>query len=317
VASSGSAIAHFVGYDLQSLSSPHFLTTVSDLFSRVQNEEFVPTYSGPVIVHCPGWYKAAGNTTVAAIIALSRATDIVCLSDPPPAILEKVKQMSPPPTLHQIPPSCIKVFQSPRSGDQLSDMGLISLFHRQLQNPQQLEPTPISSWRPLAVSIDGQARDFAGILIFGEFPKMYRNMLTKLLNGTIVSIVHVDDEYTLPDVMLGEGDNIPYFVPGPQGFSDLPDPSHSGAVGIGLIRSIDAEKRLFLVVGGLDTTEYRPDRLILVAGGFDVPNWAYNEDSEYEIYARRSGDPNAHSYISQELDESPWVETMQVGNLDD
>jgi hypothetical protein len=146
---------------------------------------------------------------------------------------------------------------------------------------------------------------------------MIPNMLTKLLNGTIVSIVHVDKEYILPDIMLGEGDDIPYFVPGPRGFSDLPDPSHSGAVGIGLIRSIDAEQRLFLVVGATDIADYAPDRLILVAGGFDIPNWAYNEDSEYQACARRSGDPNAHSYISQELDESPWVEKIQVDNLDD
>jgi hypothetical protein len=310
--SSSSDGTHFVGYERQILSSPHFLAAVSDLFSRVRTEVFTPNSSVPIIVHCPGWYQRRGNDMVIRIIALSRATDIVFLSDPPPAVLDKIRHMTPPPACHQIPSNSVRVFQSPRTREQLSDMSLVSYFHRRPQVPQQLELTPISSWRPHAVSYSEQARDFSGILIMGEIPRMYSRLLSKLLNGTLVSIVLVDEEYISPDVMLGEGDHIPYFDPESRGSPDLPDPSHSRTVGLALIRSIDVEKKLLFVLGASNIAKYPSDRLILVACGMNAPSWAYTEDLEYQVYARQSGDTDAHLYLFPESNEVSWVENEAI-----
>jgi hypothetical protein len=173
--------------------------------------------------------------------------------------------------------------------------------------------TPISSWRPYSVSFQEDRKDFKAIVVLGEVPPMYSNMLSRLVNGGLVSVLLVDVDYQSPEVILGEGDELPYFPPSSQGYFELPDPSKTKAVGLVLIRSIDLETKSMLILGASGISQFPPERLLLVSGGMESPGWAYTEDHEYQKYATRSGDEDAHLFLAKSSSGYPWVHVGDEG----
>jgi polynucleotide 5'-hydroxyl-kinase GRC3/NOL9 len=300
-------ISHFVGCGQQVINTPEYLSAVNDLINLIKSNGFKALHRDLIIVHCPGWYLGSGNEVVAKLISIFQPKDIAFLSDPPSTVINRMEQMAARPACHSAVTPSLPSFQSSRTRPQLSDMAMISYFHWQSLHTQKLNLTPISSWRPYSVSFGEKSRDFKAIVVLGEFPLMYSNMLSKLINGSLVSIVLVDADYQGPEVMLGEGDGLPYLPPSSKGYVELPPPPKSKTVGLGLIRSLDVDRKNMLVLGTWGISQLPSEQLLLVSGGMESPGWAYMEDYEYQTYAKQSGDTDAHVFLAKGSSEYPWM----------
>jgi polynucleotide 5'-hydroxyl-kinase GRC3/NOL9 len=300
--------SHFVGSP-NSHDNLHLVSAARDLLHWTSSAD-IDSHSGSIlIVHCPGWYQGCGNEKVANLITSLQASEIVLLSDPPHQVLEAIERRKPLLQCHTLPVNDFKTFHIQRNRSQINEMTTQAYFHRHRRNPRMLEYTPISSWRPLAVSFQDMRRDFSAILIAGQLPPMYPNMLFRLLNGNLVSVVLADPDLDLPNIALGEGDGIPYFEPSSGAHSILFNSEKPRAVGLALIRSIDLDKKIFLVLCPSTISNLPADRLILICGGMPFPDWAYVEDHEYRNYARCSRDPNAQLYLANESEGHPYTDT--------
>jgi hypothetical protein len=190
-------------------------------------------------------------------------------------------------------------------------MRLLSYFHTMPNSKLKHNPTPISSWRPYRVSYCGQSQDFLGVFIFGESPAMYSNAISTLLNGSLVSLLVIEDGAVLEErkVARGEGDGIPYFTSEPQGYSRPFDPAFSKSVGVALIRSIDIETRTFWLLTPANVGTLPRKNTVLAFGGLDNPGWAYLENAHFQQYAGTANSVDVRHILTDLLSESPWVES--------
>jgi polynucleotide 5'-hydroxyl-kinase GRC3/NOL9 len=173
----------------------------------------------------------------------------------------------------------------------------------------------MSSWRPYKLSYDSKGRDFAGIFVFGEAPATYPNALSTLLNGSIVSIIVVDDEATLEDhhVVEGEADEIPFFAATSHGYSKPLDPGSSKSIGLALIRSIDIEKKELLLLTPANVGDLEAESTVLAFGGVETPGWAYLEENHFRETRSDETQESLHLLTDESL-EWPWVQRTEAGD---
>lgn len=170
---------------------------------------------------------------------------------------------------------------------------------------------PISSIRPWIVAYAGQNPGITAILNYGHAP--HPDYLEEVLNGTIVAIVVIEPSLLDPDeIQRTTVEDLPYLPPKDNlGHTPPLDPRRSHCIGLALVRGIDVEAKALQLVTPLHESAIAAimdQRVVLVRGGFDCPDWAYMED----LYSNKDAAAN----LDDDVEERPWVSRQgeqQVG----
>jgi polynucleotide 5'-hydroxyl-kinase GRC3/NOL9 len=306
--------AHTIGLNGYRENTSHYLEAVADLTERYRTEAkgmSVEQLSDfPLIVVCPAWYQGSGVDLNVSLSRAIRPSHLACVGESSPKVMNALQEAAGDAEIQVLQPQPYQSTRPSRTTLELHEMQLLSYFHSGQNSNRDLiwDPTPLSSRRPYHVSYDEESCEFAGIFIFGEIPVMYPKMLSTLLNGSLVSIIAIEDASAFKDTTIcrGEGDNIPYFLAGPKGYTTPFDPKKSSVVGVALIRGIDSTDQTLQILTPIPAqkiAEIAHERLVLAFGALDCPGWAYTEDMYYNEGAKDKGKKQASS-----VEITPWVE---------
>ncbi|KAE9984813.1 hypothetical protein EG328_008214 [Venturia inaequalis] len=291
----------------------HYLDAVRDLLQHYHSLNKGSNQATALIVNCPFWFQASGYDLTVNLTKTLKPSHLLCFASGPAKVLDWVHKAAPTASLERLPPQpFFNINKSPRTAAEVNEMHILSYFHskRSEQKAEKWNALPLAYQRPFDVFYGESSADFAGVFIFGEVPVMYSNMLSTLLNGSIVSIVAIEEASLLDNrgVLCGEDDRIPYFTVGPRGYSVPFEPRKSRTIGLGLIRGIDSKAQTMQIVSPIPAkqiAEIPRNRLVLAFGGFESPGWAYLEETYYQEWAKRQGRTVAGSDVA-----TPWVEEM-------
>lgn len=305
----------------------HFIACAVDLmdtFQRLQAQSR-GVFLAPLIINCPAWYPHSGTDIIAKLIKKLRGlTQIVALSPASVLVAQQLAAAANPIPFHAIDPQPNCAVPPQRTGAELREMQMLSLFHQDEVEGGRLkwDAFPLSSMKPYDLSYDPDAerRNFLGILSLGEVPQP--ELLHTILNASIVAVVYIEDMSVLDEYQIyrGPADYIPYFDGGAAGFTPALDPGKTRLVGLVLIRGIDWVHMHFQVLTAIPEAvlaELDGNRTVLVRGHYDLPGWAVKEDIYVEEHMERQRDKKfAHDTESgPPLEkEVPWV--RKVGPSD-
>ncbi|KAK4143040.1 uncharacterized protein C8A04DRAFT_37766 [Dichotomopilus funicola] len=229
----------------------------------------------------------------------------------------------PPPVFTTLPSQPSEPPSSSRTSLHFRTMQTMSYFHLshppplppplQPPSPPAWNPVPLSTLRPWRARYAGKHRGFRGILCYDHQPAPA--LLAEAINGTVLAVVRLEDRRAALAGLgndaeedesedekenkdrneVGSGNrrnpnpypnptNMP-LIPNPLGLT-LP-PQHTHTLGLVLVRGVDTvrhELQLLTPLAAEVVAGFR-DNIVLVAGRFDTPSWAYSED----LYWRRAG----------------------------
>jgi len=185
-------------------------------------------------------------------------------------------------------------------------------------------PVSLSEIRPWRVRYRGPNRGFVGVLCYDYQPAP--DLLSETINGMFLALVRVDSETafrdliqvnsstkvtdidtdasaeqkekaaTLKGIMFTKREGIP-MIQNPQGRTL--DPRHSRCLGLVLVRGIDSDRGELQLLTPMSKDVLRSgddkhqksegENLVLVAGKFDTPSWAYAEDLHKRAFVSLPG----------------------------
>ncbi|TLD19378.1 Pre-mRNA cleavage complex II Clp1 [Venturia nashicola] len=305
--------AHAIRLDGHKEDMKHFLDAASDLMHHYHSWSKGENQAAALIVNCPIWFQASGYDLTVNLTETLKPSHIMCFASGPAKVLNWVHKAAGTASLEILPPQpYFNINKSPRTAAEVNEMHMVSYFHSDSseQKAAKWNALPLSHQRPFDVSYGEKGADFAGVFIFGEVPVMYPNMLSTLLNGSIVSIVAIEEASLLNnrEVLRGEDDRIPFFTVGPRGYTIPFEPRKSRTLGLGLIRGINAKAQTMQIVTPVPAkqmAEIASDRLVLAFGGFESPGWAYLEEMYYQEWAQGQGRTVTVSDMA-----AAWIEEM-------
>ncbi|KAK4131405.1 hypothetical protein BT67DRAFT_458017 [Trichocladium antarcticum] len=236
----------------------------------------------------------------------------------------------------------------PRTSLHLRTMQTMSYFHLSQTLAQTATAAATQTWDPAPLTALPPYRvryttGFRGILCYDHQPAA--SLLAEAINGTILALVKVESTRAFRDLLLPPNSSPPAFqplttetspttqsktktktktnnktsnkqpeppiplIPNPQGRTL--DPRHSRLLGLVLVRGVDAarhELQLLTPLSRDTVSALDGDELVLVAGRFDTPSWAYAED----LCRRRGGGAGEEGVEDGEEGEAevPWVEML-------
>jgi polynucleotide 5'-hydroxyl-kinase GRC3/NOL9 len=309
--------SHAIGIDGSRENTPQYLDAVQNLLECYRsldgddsldievNSDF------PLIVTCPAWYQGSGMDLNVNLTQALAPSHVVCLGEGPTKAMAALQRAAGSTRLQILQSQPYPTTGTFRTASELREMQLISYFHSEWNNsgPLLWNPTPLTARKPYQVSYGEQGSDFLGVFIFGEVPVMYANMLSTLLNGSLVSLIAIEDDAALDAMELcrGEEDRIPYFAAGDKGYTSPFDPSMSTVIGVALIRSVDSEEQTMQILTPVPPqalAKVPHKRLVLAFGALECPGWAYTEDFYHRDWAKDRLDEG----VGKELKSAPWVE---------
>lgn len=305
--------AHAIRLNGHKEDMEHYLDAVRDLLQYYHSLNQGLDQGAALIVNCPFWFQASGYDLTVNLTETLKPSHVLCFASGPAKVLNWVQKAAATASLEMLPPQpFFNINKSPRTAAEVNEMHILSYFHSESSEKKapKWNALPLAHQRPFDVSYEERSADFVGVFIFGEVPVMYPNMLSTLLNGSLVSILAIEDASALDNrkVLRGEDDGIPYFTVGPRGYSVPFEPRKSRSIGLGLIRGIDSKAQTMQIVTPVPAkqiAEIPSDRLVLAFGGFESPGWAYLEERYYQDWARGLGRTVAISDVA-----TPWVEEM-------
>lgn len=305
--------AHAIRLNGHKEDMEHYLDAVCDLLQHYHSLNRGIDQCAALIVNCPFWFQASGYDLTVNLTKTLKPSHVLCFASGPAKVLDWVQKAASTASLETLPPQpFFNINKSPRTAAEVNEMHILSYFHS--DGSEKTVPTwtavPLAHQRPFDVSYRETSADFAGVLIFGEVPVMYPNMLSTLLNGSLVSIQVIEDASLLgkQKVLFGDDDRIPHFTVGPRGYSVPFEPSKSRTIGLGLIRGINTQAQTMQIVTPVPAKQIAKipsNRLVLAFGGFESPGWAYLEEMYYQEWAKVQGQTMAVSDVI-----TPWVEKM-------
>jgi polynucleotide 5'-hydroxyl-kinase GRC3/NOL9 len=332
------------------LDPVHLIECAVDMFLSQYKPD---TARAPLIINTPGWVQGTGLDIITTLIKHTEPTEIIYMShDGPEETVEHLKSFC-----GSIPfttlPSQAGEYTS-RTALHYRTMQTMSYFH--LKPPSLAVkyhtwgPTSLAEIPPFKVRYRGANRGILGLLCYDYQP--HPSLLAESINGMIVALVVVEDpvafKYLLRDnsseitdiaqlentLITRTPEGIP-FIQNPNGQSLRPELSET--IGLALVRGIDVERGELQVLTPLADTvlsRFGKDghrRLVMVAGKFDTPSWAYTEDFYRKAYgnAQQGGsrevtvaDEDTDEDASEgdheedvgpaarEYTEAPWVEML-------
>lgn len=304
------------------LDPAHLVDCAIDLFTAHYEPE---TAKAPLIINTPGWVQGTGLDIITTLIKHVQPTEVIYMSqDGPEETVDHLNSFC-----GSIPftalPSQTSEYTS-RTALHYRTMQTMSYFH--LKPPSLAvkyhtwDPTSLTEIAPFRVRYRGANRGILGILCYDYQP--HPSLLAESINGMIVALVIIDEPSALmpllTDTSSGVGDvskldnilttitpeGIP-FIQNPNGKSL--DPRHSETIGLALIRGIDAERGELQVLTPLADTvlsKFSKEghrRLVMVAGKFDTPSWAYTEDFYRKAYGNTRGGSQEVTVAEDDTDD--------------
>jgi len=312
--------AHSIASNRPSDFPEHFIACAVDLmdtFRRLQSKS-KDVLLTPLVINCPAWYAHSGTELIATLIKKLRGvTQVVSLSSPFVQIAQQLAAVAHPIPFHLVDPQPNQQVAPPRTGAELREMQMLSLFHQDEVEGGHLQwdAFPLTSMKPYDLSYDPdpERRTFLGVLSLGELPEP--ELLHTILNATVAAVVYIDDMSALDgyEVRRGPADYIPYFDGGVDGFTRALDPRKTRLVGLVLIRGIDWVHMRFQVLTPIPEAvlgQLDGNRTVLVRGHFDLPGFAVKEDIYVEEHMERQRDkkfPHDTESGPPPEREVPWV----------
>jgi polynucleotide 5'-hydroxyl-kinase GRC3/NOL9 len=310
--------AHAIRLNGHKEDMEHYLEAVRDLLQQYHSLLAESSKDIPLIAKCPFWFQASGYDLTVNLTGTLKPSHVLCFASGPAKILQWVQKAAASTQIEVLPPQpFLNINKSPRTTAEIHEMQMLSYFHSESFEKKAVRwnAIPLAHQRPFDVSYAEGSCDFASVFIFGEVPIMYPNMLSTLLNGSIVSLLTVEDTSVFEnrEAFRGEGDGIPYSTVGPRGYTIPFDPRKSRVIGLGLIRGIDTKAQTMQVITPVPAkkiAEVRWNRLVLAFGAFETPGWAYLEEKYYQEWAKRQDRTVTGSDAA-----APWVE--ELGGVED
>lgn len=174
------------------------------------------------------------------------------------------------------------------SAENVSDITLQDYFHSHMSSVGStiMDDLPISQRKPFAISYKasehGQVQDIRGVLVLGDLPPDHEFMTSRILNGSLVSVVSSNDQLGENLISRCAGDQMPLFRHRTGG---NPDPSillQGNSIGFGLVVRVDHDHQLLYIVTPRHVAEalkhVPSSEIILVHGTVGSPHWAHRED---------------------------------------
>lgn len=287
----------------------HYKSCVVQLFKAYK----ATCSKSPLVINTPGWIQGSGLTLLTDLISEVSPTDVIYMSeDGPQDTVESLKYASQRVSFSTLPSQSIEY--TPRTALHLRHMQAMSYMHvdsgRDQTGQLKWNPAPLLSTPPTMVSYSPGGGGIKAILCYGYQPEP--ELLAEAINGTIVAIVAVegtaDDPSAVENTIQRTPERLPYI------HSATPlNPESSQCLGLALVRGIESNHQIIALSTPVSIDQLRNQRLVLVAGKFDPPTWAYTEDHYSRAFNRddedsTAGDPASGTSDTQE--EIPWVEKL-------
>jgi len=292
--------------------SEHFLACAKDLLRHynMQRKDFA---TSPLIINCSGWVAGSALSVLVELIKEASPTDFI-LTSPLDAssTLRLQTTITPKTTLHTLPvrPRTPQT----RTSAELRAMQTMSYMHSlsPIRNTPIWTPQPLTTLHPWRMRYTGEKAGISAILSYHD--TVDASTLSLVLPGTIVAIAAVSSDsafqsttkstylnrsksstktFDLSDKVVVTPDSLPLLPPqSPSGAPSSLDPRFSETIAQALVRGIDiTSKELILLspVSGAVMQRHlaRGDKIVLVRGKFDFPDWALLEDVHYGNVAKK------------------------------
>ncbi|KAK3321592.1 hypothetical protein B0H66DRAFT_552134 [Apodospora peruviana] len=314
--------AHAIASVSPALDPDHFVECALDLFSHYKGSAHSRS---PLIINTPGWIQGTGLDILSELVKTIAPTEVVYMSqDGPEETVNSLKAACAPAQIpfHTLPSQTSE--NGPRTSLHLRMLQTMSYFHLNLSSPpantpppEQLtwNPTPLTEMRPWRVRYRGPSRGFVGVLCYDHQPAP--DLLGEAMNGMILALVKVESNAAFRDLLHASrsaekmktadspssddnekginwtSEGIP-LIQNAQGRTL--DPRHSRALGLVLVRGIDTKQGELQLLTPLPVADViaaedgkEGSGLVLVAGKFDTPSWAYAEDLYWRTSSSSSG----------------------------
>lgn len=328
------------------LDPEHLVECAIDMFMLHYRPE---TTKAPLIINTPGWVQGTGLDIITTLVKNTEPTEIIYMSrDGPEETVEHLKSFC-----GSIPfstlPSQASEYTS-RTALHYRTMQTMSYFH--LKPPSLAvkyhawDSTPLTEISPFRVRYRGANRGILGLLCYDYQP--HPSLLAEAINGMVVALVVVketaafksllpDNSSEMHDIARVESafvtltpEGIP-FIQNPNGKALRPELSET--IGLALIRGIDVERGELQVLTPLAdavlarVSKDSSHKLVMVAGKFDTPSWAYTEDFYRKSYGSAQTGSQEVTVADEDTDEvgdheegvgpaarehteTPWVEML-------
>ena len=281
--------AHSITATHPKFDTDHFLACVQDLSQRYQDllSEFPLT---PLIINTPGWIHGDGLRVLRFIIESTLLSAVVflypeTLSSPASdhhlnsttrKLAKSAKDMLFLPIPHTAPAS------KSRNKANLRTMQYLSYIHTKPSGaPHRWTEAPIKLQTPLRLPYAGDNPTVLAIIHLNA-EKLAPHLWTTVLDEHLLAAVVIEDDELAATIEAAAsrtpGEKLPY-VNKPTAGVCPPDPRKSRCVALTFVRGINTETCELEVItpSAASLLFVEPRRLVLLAGWFDQPDWAYRE----------------------------------------
>ncbi|TQS37460.1 hypothetical protein Golomagni_02063, partial [Golovinomyces magnicellulatus] len=294
----------------------------------------------PLVINTPGWVLGTGLEILVDLVGSFKPTEIIYMSqDGPPDVVESLQKVGKSTKVIKLPSQTSENLI--RTAAHLRKMQYMSYFHLDpyVKNSLCWNSQPLTSIPPWEIKYSGKNPGLLGIICYGEGPPA--DLLSEALNGSIVSVVVIDDMRAIPDWASEESDqkrcprpNYDYFHPdtvfesplivrSPEGlpyFNPINaitlNPQYSYSIGLVLIRGIDVARRRIQVItpigpSVIEELQEANKTIALVLGKLDIPGWAYTEHLIQEASLKKRVETK---YVSRDLNQKNKNENFLVSS---
>lgn len=318
--------AHSIAAVSPAMDPDLFMACLLDLFAHYRNllSKFPDC---PLVINTPGWVLGTGLEILVGLITKIQPTDIIYMSkDGPPEVVESLAEASRRVPIFTLPSQTSEY--ATRTAAHLRTMQYMSYFHLKpmLEKGLSWNTQPLTSIPPWEIKYTGESPGMLGVICYGEQPPA--SLLTDALNGSIVSVVVVDDMAAIPGwesqekkgmpttpnagsssfmdttsleidehdqetqlpLIVRTPEEIPYFNPMN---AIILGPRHSHSLGLALVRSIDVSRRRIQILTPIspkivEKINASAKSIVLVSGKLDTPGWAYIEERTQKMALDKS-----------------------------
>jgi polynucleotide 5'-hydroxyl-kinase GRC3/NOL9 len=151
----------------------------------------------PLIINTPGWVLGTGLEILMELIARIGPREVIYMSeDGPREVVDSLKEAAKSTPLYILPSQASEY--TTRTAAHLRTMQYMSYFHLNADVKKGLawNNAPLTSIRPWEIHYSGENAGLLAIICYGEQPSA--NLLAETINGTLVSVVVLDDMSAMP-----------------------------------------------------------------------------------------------------------------------
>ncbi|EPE26035.1 hypothetical protein GLAREA_01947 [Glarea lozoyensis ATCC 20868] len=159
----------------------------------------------PLIINTPGWVLGTGLEILVELISKIHPTEVIYMSeDGPREVVDSLKESAGSTPVYTLPSQASEY--TTRTAVHLRTMQYMSYLHLNASVNEVLSwnNAPLTSVRPWEIHYLGDKAGLLAIICYGEQPSA--NLLAETINGTLVSVVVVDDMKAIPGWKTKEED---------------------------------------------------------------------------------------------------------------